>query len=154
MDKPYDSNHVVPSKHAIFASMMSLLELLVDLVLSFIGYFALATVLLFAVDRITWVFFWPGWTHDQQMIYTHWNSYIMWRTPVMLCGARFILRWRKHLVCTWGYLACVLRWLSPLSPKPYDSCSCCPTAMHRELPSGKVQQDDKYLEQRGIGIFL
>lgn len=144
----------MPSKHAIHASIVLLLELLMDLVLSFIAYFALATLLFLAVDCIIWVFFSPGWTYDQETVFSDRSSHIIWWMPVLLCGLRFILRWRRHLACTWEYLAWILRWLCPLSPKPYEACPCCPTAIHREPASGKVQQDDKYLEQRGIGIFL
>ena len=137
----------MPSK----ATLMSFLNLLLDLVLSFIGYYTLVYVIYMSTGRIAWIFFSPGWTFHP---FWYWRDDIMMWMILSLWVARFILRWRGHFACAWRYFACILRWLSPLSPKPYEACPCCETAMREVLASGEDEQDDENLEQRGIGIFL
>lgn len=148
------ASRVKPSKQAIHALMVSLFELLKDLVLSFMGYCALVIALCWLIADIVWAFYSPGWNFHQRNDFMGWRWRIMFWTVLSLWAARFVLRWRKHLACTWGYLACILRWLSPLSPKPYETCPCCQIGTHEELASDQDEQDDECAEQRGIGIFL
>ena len=154
------ASRFMPSKQAIHVAMMSLLELLVDLVLSFIGYYALAYVICLLIRIIA------DWTFHPWIMISDQRDEVMRWMVIFLWGARFVLRWRRHLAHSWGYFAWILRWLSPLYPEPYGVCPCCPTAVHIEPASGQIerddeyaeqlsdQQDDGYLGQRSFGIFL
>lgn len=138
------ATHSMPSKRAIHHIMTSLAELLMDLVLSFIGYFSLVYVLYVLVETIAYVSFQDV---SQIMTLIDRRNDIMRLVILSLWAARFVFRWR-------GHLACILRWLCPLSPEPYGSCPCCPPPMHGGLASGTDREDDEYAEQRGIGVFL
>ena len=154
------ASQAMPSKQIICVAMISLFDLLVDLVLSFIGYSALVYALYVLIGMTA------NWTIHPGTMNLNWRDEVMKWMLFSLWGTRFVLRGRRHFACTRGYLICILRWLSPLYPKPYEACPCCPTAMHRELASGKSQQDDEYvelrpnqqddeyMELRSIGIFL
>ena len=134
--------------------MVRSFELLMDLILSFLGYGVLIYVLSLPVVTIVWVFFQPSWTLHENAIFLAWRDDVTRWIVLSLWVARFVLRWRRHLACAWGYLTGILRWLSPLSPKPYGICQSCRTATHGELGSGGEQEDDVCVKQRGTGIFL
>lgn len=51
-------------------------------------------------------------------------------------------------------MASILRWLYPLSPKPIETCLWCMTGMHAELAHVDELQDERVVEQRGVGSFL
>lgn len=140
-----------PSKQATHA----IKELLLDLILSFIAYYALVHMLYLPVAHILQG---PGW-----MTFQHTRSQVTFIRPhddfvnrivLSLWAARFLLRWRKHLACMWGNLAPVLHWLSPLSPEPYKACWCYPTPTSGEVARFVEGQDAEWVEERGIGIFL
>ena len=165
----------MPSKQAIHEFMMPLFELLTDLALSFIGYYGLVLAFYLAAGTIAWVFFQAGWTFPQMSILPDWREDIIRWTVFSLWAIRFVLRWRRHVACSWGCLASILRWLSPLSPKPFDACLGCRTAKHGEpvneghrrndglgcrttkhgeLVNERDQQKEDWETQPSIGIFL
>ena len=169
------SSHAIPPKKKFHAIIVSSSDLLLDLVLSFIGYYALVYVLHLSVGAIASVFFQPGSTSHQTATFFKQRNEIMTWSVLSLWAVRFVLRWRKHLACPWRYvasilrvvlrwrrhLAClwryvasILRWLDPLSPKPIEACLWCLTATHEELAHVEELQDESVVEQRGIGSFL
>ena len=124
-------SNILPSKQATHAFLTSLFELLLDLLLSFIGYFALATLLDELLRQLALAFFWPGWTYEQKVRFVEWKISVAWSMLYSLWAARFVLRWRGHLCCVGRYLARILHWLSPLSPKLYEACPCCSNVLTR-----------------------
>ena len=169
------ANHAMPSKQAFLATIMFSFDLILDLVLSFIGYCAFVYVLQLPVGIIASNFFQPSWTSHQTATFSNWRNDMMTWTVLSLWAVRFVLRWRKHLACPWKslasilqivlqwrrYLACpwryiasILRWLYPLSPKPIEACLWCTTGMHGELAHVDELQDERVVEQRGVGSFL
>lgn len=154
------ASRIMPSKQAIHVAIVSLFELLVDLVLSFIGYCALAYVVHLLIRMIA------DWTFYPWIMFSDRRDEIMRWIVFSLWGARIVLRWRKHLARSCGYLTWILRWLSPLYPEPYEAFPWCPTAVHVEPASGQTQRDDEYvgqlsnrrddecMEQWSVGIFL
>ena len=134
--------HIMPFNQAIQASMAAMPEPLMDLVLSGIAYFALMQALSLAVGNIAWVLFPADWTLHRISALLDWRNNFIWWMFLSLWAARFVLRWRGHLACAWGCFACILRWLSPLSPKPFDACPFCRKGIHGEASSGKDHQHE------------
>ena len=113
-----------------------------DFSLSAIAYFATITVIDLAVKHIAWAIHQLDWiSFDQLDTLCKWHKSIGYCLLFLLCAARLSLRWRGHLSCTWGYLVCVLCWLSPLSPKPYETCLCCRTAAHGQSTIGEDERN-------------
>ena len=171
------ASHAMRSKQAFLTTIMFSCDLILDLVLSFMGYCALVYVLQLPVGTIASNFFQPSWTSHQTATFSNWRNDIMTWTVLSLWAIRFLLRWRKHLACPWRciasilqvvlrwrwrrnlacpwrYLARFLRWLYPLSPKPIEACLWCTTGMHGELAHADELQDERVVEQRGVGSFL
>lgn len=123
--------------------MAAMPEPLMDLVLSGIAYFALMQALSLAVGTIAWVLFPADWTLHKISVLSDWRNEIFWWIFLLLWATRFVLRWRGHLACAWGCFACILRWLSPLSPKPFETCLFCRNGIHGEASDGKDCQDDQ-----------
>lgn len=68
------ASHVMPSKQAVHALMVPWSELLMDLVLSFIGYYTLVFALYLP---ITWFFLQPRLsTFDQVILFVEWRNEI------------------------------------------------------------------------------
>ena len=114
-------------------------DLLSDLVFSGIVYF----LLVHGLDSAVWSIadlVWPGWIFLQIAVYDIWYYQIANLTFWLLWTSRFALRWRKHHACTWGFLMHMLGWLSPLSPKPFDTCLCCSIASNEEPATGTNHQ--------------
>ena len=135
--------HVMPFKQVVQVSMPAMPEPLMDLVLSGMAYSALMQALSLAVGTIALVLFPADWILHKISVISDWRNEIIWWMFLSLWAARFTLRWRGHLACAWGCFACILRWLSPLSPKPFEACLFCRKSIQEEHSSGKGCQHDQ-----------
>lgn len=151
---PLHSNSIITTNRVmsfdeVAKEFKTLLEQLKDddVLLSGIGYIALVTGLYFSVETIAWILSHTGWTFHQTISLSEWRyETILW-TSFTLCIARIALRWRGHLPCTRGHIKHIpgqikpiLRWLSPLSPKPLEACMFCQTATQGEPASSEDHQ--------------
>ena len=114
-------------------------DLVTDLALSGIVYFLVAHGLSLALGSIAELV-WPGWIFPQPAAYDIRYHRIANLTFCLLWTSRFALRWRKHHACTWGFLGYMLGWLSPLSPKSFDTCLYCSIASNEEPATGTNYQ--------------
>ena len=135
--------HVMPFKQTVQVSMPVMPELFMDLVLSGMAYSALMQALSLAVGTIALVLFPADSILHKISVISDWRNEIIWWIFLSLWAARFILRWRGHLACALGCFACILRWLSPLSPKPFEACLFCRKSIEEEPSSGKDCQHDQ-----------
>ena len=120
----------MPSKQALLATIKFSSDLLLDLVLSFIGYYALVYVLHLSVGAIASVFFQPCWTSHQTATFISWRNDIMTWTVLSLWAVRFVFRWRKHLACPWRYCC-----KHPAGCPPVAKTSCPPVEMSCKHPA-------------------
>ena len=123
-----------------------LFDLLSDLTLSGIAYFALAAALNQAV-RLVAELLWSSWIIHQPAAYDIWDDmysfaiafqFIVFSIAFIHWSTRFLFRCRRHFVCAGKSLAYILRWLSPLHPKPLKTCPCC-WLRTREEPATELE---------------
>ena len=105
-----------------------------------IGYLVIVHALYWSIEIIAFALSFTGWTFHEVISLSDWRSTIVNGTTLALMGARYFLRCRKHIPCALKYLASVLRWLHPLSPKPFEVCTYCQTAAHGKTASGNGHQ--------------
>ena len=130
----------MPTIQAINANMDLLFELLIDITLSSIGYFVLLQALFAAAGTVTSITSPVGWTLHPISALLDQREEVISGVVLSLSVARVVLRWRGHLVCIWRYISRILRWLSPLSPKPFGICVCCLTVTDGEQTSSEGHQ--------------
>ena len=116
-----------------------LVDLLSDLTLSGIAYFALAAALNQAVRLVT-EFLSPDWILPQPAAFDIRYELIVFSIIFLHWSTRFLFRCRGHFGCAWKSLAYILRWLSPLHPEPLKTCPCCWMRTHREPATGIDRQ--------------
>ena len=126
--------------HATMASFSEVLvDLLSDLTLSGIAYFALAAALNQAVGHVTELLG-PSWTLPQPAAFDIRYEPIVFSIAFIHWSTRFFLRCRGHFGCAGKSVADVLRWLSPLHPEPLKICLCCWMRTHGEPATGLDSQ--------------
>lgn len=147
----------------LISRVAPIFEVLMDLILSLIGYVVLISVLFAPVYYSLWTFYFS--TLDRPSVVEADALYrkVAWGCALVPWIARFLLRWRRHLRCMlgslWHYLRHFLLWLSPLSTEPYKACPCCPMVTsekprYEEHRCVKEERGDVYSDQRSFGVFL
>ena len=116
-----------------------LVDLLSDLTLSGIAYFALAAALNQAVGRATELLG-PSWTLPRPAAFDIRYEPIVFSIAFVHWSTRFLFRCRGHFGCAGKSIAYILRWLSPVHPKPLKTCPCCWLRTHGEPATGPNSQ--------------
>ena len=112
-----------------------LIDLLSDLTLSGIAYFALAVALNHSVEHVTELLS-PNWTLPQPALFDIPCETIVFSIAFINWSIRLFFRYRGHFHCTWKFLAYIVRWLSPLHPEPLQTCPCCWIRTYGEPATG------------------
>ena len=124
------------NQKAFYAIMASfLIDLLSDLTLSGIAYFALAVALNHSVEHVIELLS-PSWTLPQLALSDIPYETIVFSIAFIHWSIRLFFRYRGHFRCAWKSLAYILRWLSPLHPKPLKTCPCCWIRTHGDPATG------------------